>query len=154
MVDPISNAVSGKALDIAADGQDKAKGPKTGESKFDKVRADLQDKDAQRVALPPEVKQVPPEKVKAIQADLTSQLAKGTPPQQVLGANMKRAKIGVDQLAKRVNAMPKTPAFQPLRDRLRLPCVDRGQDGRRGYLVGSVIQQSGHNWKQSLASGA
>src|SRR5579871_4767712 len=134
MVDPIANAVSGKALDIA-DGQDKSKGPKTGESKFDKVRADLQDKDAPKVSLPPEVKQVPPEKVQALQADLSSQLAKGSSPQQVLGVSMKRTKVGVDQLAKRVNALPKTPAFQPLRDRLL--SIDN-QFQSAGKLVNSI----------------
>jgi hypothetical protein len=134
MVDPIANAVSGKALDIA-DGQDKSKGPKTGESKFDKVRADLQDKDAQKVSLPPEVKQVPPEKVQALQADLSSQLAKGSSPQQVLGVSMKRTKVGVDQLAKRVNALPRTPAFQPLRDRLL--SIDN-QFQSAGKLVNSI----------------
>lgn len=48
---------------------------------------------------------------------------------------MKRAKIGVDQLAKRVNAMPKTPAFQPLRDRLL--SIDN-QFQSAGKLVNSI----------------
>lgn len=134
MVDSIAKAVPGKILD-AADGADKTSVPKTGESKFDRVRADLQDRSAQQVEIPPEVKQVSLPQQKAMQADLSSRLARGSTPNQVFGVNMKRAKEGVDRLTKRVNALPKTPAFQPFRD--RLASID-AQFQAAGKLVSSI----------------
>ena len=116
MVDPISKAGAGKVLDVVG-GQDKPPA-KTGESKFDRVRADVQDRDAQRVEIPPEVKQISMQKQKAMEKDLTTRLQKGASPHQILDVNMKNAKVNVDQLTKRINALPKTPAFQPFRDRL------------------------------------
>jgi hypothetical protein len=117
MVDPIAKAGAGKVLDVVG-GQDKTTPAKTGESKFDRVRADVQDRDAQRVEIPPEVKQVSMQKQKAMEKDMTTRLQKGASPRQILDVNMKNAKVNVDQLTKRINALPKTPAFQPFRDRL------------------------------------
>src|SRR5262249_47932157 len=105
MVDPIAKAAPGKVLD-AVDGQDKATPSKSGQSKFDRGRSDLQDRNAQQVQVPPEVKQVSLQQQKVMQADLSNQVAKGASPQQVLGVNMKRTQISVDRLNKRVNALP------------------------------------------------
>jgi hypothetical protein len=143
MVDQIAKAAPGKALD-AVDGQDKASPSKSGQSKFDRVRADLQDRNAQQVKIPPEVKQVSLQQQKAMQADLSSQLAKGASPQQVLGVDMKRNKLSVDRLAKRVNSLPKTPSFQPFRD--RLASID-AQFQDAGKLVNSI---KGGESKQEL----
>jgi len=134
MVDPIAKAAPGKVLD-AVDGQDKATSPKSGQSKFDLVRADLQNRSSQQVTLPPEVKQVSVAQQKAMQTDLSSQVAKGASPQQVLGVNMKRTQVSVDRLSKRVNALPKTPSFQPLHD--RLASID-AQFRDAGKLVNSI----------------
>lgn len=134
MVDPIAKAATGKVLD-AVDGQDKASPAKSGQSKFDRVRADLQDRNAQDVKIPPEVKQVSLQQQKTMQADLAGQLAKGASPQKVLGVNMKRTQISVDRLTKRVNALPKTSSFQPLRDRLN--SID-AQFQDAGELVNSI----------------
>lgn len=134
MVDSIANAAASKVVD-AAGGTDKASSPKTGESKFDRVRTELQDKTAQQVEMPPEVKQVSPQQQKVLQADLSSQLIKGATPNQIFGVNMKRAKDGVQQLTQRVNALPKTPAFQPFRD--RLTSID-SQFQAAGKLVSSI----------------
>src|ERR1700761_6589923 len=143
MVDPIAKAATGKVLD-AVDGQDKASPAKSGQSKFDRVRADLQDRNAQQVAIPPEVKQVSLQQQKAMQADLASQMAKGAAPQQVLGVNMKRTQVAVDRLTKRVDALPKTPSFQPLRDRLN--SID-AQFQDAGKLLNSI---KGGESKQDL----
>ena len=118
-MDPITNSVAGPALDSVA-GKDKASSPKTGESKFDKVRASLQDKQAEQVELPSEVKQVGPAQQKKLETDLANRLKKTRTPsaENLFSVDMKRAKDGVANLTKRVNALPKTPAFQPIRDRL------------------------------------
>jgi hypothetical protein len=134
MVDSIAKAVPGKTLD-AADGTDKTSVLKTGESKFDRVRADLQDRSAQQVEIPPEVNQVSLPQQKALQADLSGHVARGSKPSQILEANMKRAKDGIDRLTNRVNALPKTPAFQPFRD--RLTSID-AQFQAAGKLVNSI----------------
>ena len=78
----------------------------------------LQDRSAQQVEIPPEVNQVSLPQQKALQADLSGHVARGSKQSQILEANMKRAKDGIDRLTNRVNALPKTPAFQPFRDRL------------------------------------
>lgn len=116
MVDAISKAGAGKVLDIAG-GQD-GTAPKTGESKFDKVRAGLQEKQAQKVDLPPEVKNVSLPQQNALKAEMSNHLARGQDPKQVLSVHFQQTKQKVDSLNQRVSALPKTPALQPLRDRL------------------------------------
>jgi hypothetical protein len=119
MVDPIISKVPAKPLDSVG-GQGEGGLPKTGESKFDKVRARLQDEQADQVKLPPEVKQVSTQQKKVLEADLTKRLGQpgANSVQKTFAVDMKRAKLQVDQLTTRVNALPKTPAFEPLRQRL------------------------------------
>jgi hypothetical protein len=135
MVDPVAKAVSGNAVGISGEQSGTANVQKTSESKFDRVRAGVGDRAAQQVQIPPEVKQVSPQQQEALKADLSSQVAKGAEPKQVLGVNLQRTKQGVDALAKRVNALPKTPAFQPFRD--RLTSID-SQFQAAGKLVQSI----------------
>jgi methyl-accepting chemotaxis protein len=54
---------------------------------------------------------------KVLETQLSKRL-ETTKPNQVFAPDMKRAKDGVAQLTTRVNALPKTPAFEPFRDRL------------------------------------
>ena len=79
MVNPIAKAGAGKVLRSSAKEQTHTPA-KTGESKFDRVRADIQDRDAQRVEIPPEVKQVSMQKQKAMEKDMTTRLQKGASP--------------------------------------------------------------------------
>ena len=134
MVDPVvSKAV--KSLDSVTEG---AAGPaKTGESKFDKVRSRLLDEQAERTEIPSEVKQVSAERQKALQADLSQRVEKmgTTSPTDLFAANMTRAKEGVEHLTNRVNALPKTPAFEPFRQ--RLASID-AQYQQAGQLVSSL----------------
>lgn len=134
MVDAISKAGVGKVLDIAG-GQDGAAGPKTAESKFDKVRASLKEKQAQQVDLPPEVKQVSLPQQNALKVEMSSHLAKGADPKQVLSANLQHSRQKADLMANRVSALPNTPALQPLRDRLF--SIDK-QFQDAGKLVNSI----------------
>ncbi len=118
MVDPIVSKAPVKPTHSAVEGET---GPlKTAESKFDKVRLRLQEQQAQQLQIPPEVKQVPPEQKKVLQADLSRRLdkSKGVTPHQVFGVDMKRARERVEHLTTRVNALPKTSAFDPIRTRL------------------------------------
>lgn len=119
MVDPIISKVPVKPLDSVSE-QGEGAAQKTGESKFDKVRARLQDQQAEQVDMPPEVKQVSFEQQKVLEANLTKRLSQSdaTSPQKIFGVDMKRAKIQADRLSTRVNALPKTPAFEPFRQRL------------------------------------
>jgi hypothetical protein len=134
MVDAISKAGAGKALDVVG-GQDGGASPKTGESKFDKVRASLQEKDAQQVKIPPEVKHVSLPQQNALKAEMSSHLVKGADPKQLLSADLQRTKQKADLLTKRIDALPNTPALQPLRDRLL--SIDT-QFQNAGKLVNSI----------------
>jgi hypothetical protein len=136
MVDPILSKVPAKSIDSVADKQDGAL-PKTGESKFDKVRTRLQDEQAEQLKLPPEVKEVSLQQKKVLQADLNKRLSQTGPKstQNIFAVDMKRAKVQVDQLSTRVNALPKTPAFDPLRQ--RLTSID-SQFQTAGQLVHSL----------------
>lgn len=119
MVNPIISKVPVNPLDSVA-GQGEGAAQKTGESKFDKVRARLQDQQAEQVQMPPEVKQVSFDQQKVLEAKLNKLLAEGqaSSPQKIFAVDMKRAKLQAHQLTNRVNAMPKTPAFEPFRQRL------------------------------------
>jgi hypothetical protein len=119
MVDPIVSKTTAKPITSAT--EDGGASPlKTSESKFDKVRTRLQDEQAQQLQIPPEVKQISPEQKKVLQADLSKRLegTKGTSPHEVFGVDMKRAKDKVANLTTRVNSLPKTSAFDPIRSRL------------------------------------
>ena len=115
MVDAISKTGASKVLDIAG-GQDGSAAPKTGQSKFDKVRAGLQQKE--QVELPPEVKQVSLAQQNALRTEMSKNVAKGADPKRVLATDLQNVKQKADLVTKRISALPKTPAFQPLRDRL------------------------------------
>ncbi len=117
MVDPIVSKIPAKSVESVA-GQGETGLPKTGESKFDKVRSRLQDEQVQQAQLPPEVKQVSMEQKKVLEADLRKRLSQPGGAQNVFSVDMNRAKVQVEQLTHRVNALPKTSAFDPLRQRL------------------------------------
>jgi hypothetical protein len=119
MVDPIISKLPAKPVSNV--GEDSATpGIKTGESKFDKVRARLQEEQAQSVQLPPEVKQISPEQTRALQANLNQrvQQTKSTSAPELFGKDISQAKSRIDHLRTRVEALPKTSAFDPLRQRL------------------------------------
>ncbi len=136
MVDPVVGKASSKAIDVTA--EEGMKGAaKTGESKFDRVRAELQDEQARRVQIPPEVKQVSQVQQQKLEADLSNRLhhVKDASPKEVFKVDMKRAQDGVQRLSNRVNGLPKTPAFEPFRQ--RLASIDQ-QYRATGQLVNST----------------
>jgi hypothetical protein len=138
MVDPITKSVTSPALDsIAGKGESGSASPKTGESKFDKVRSNMQDRQAQQVELPPEVNKVSLAQQQALKADLSQRMTQAptASAQKLFAVDMKRAKEGVQKLTSRVDALPKTPAFQPFRD--RLASID-SQFQSSGQLLNSI----------------
>lgn len=135
MVDPIVSKAAVKRLDSATE-QSASSPSKTGESKFDKVRARVLDKQAE-VVIPPEVKQVSLQQQKVLEAHLSKRLERkgAISAPELFAMDMKRAKAGVGHLTDRVNALPKTPAFEPFRK--RLASIDQ-QYQSAGNLVNSV----------------
>jgi hypothetical protein len=136
MVDPIVSKAAVKPLDSATE-QGASGASKTGESKFDKVRARLLEKQAEEVPIPPEVKQVSLQQQKVLEAHLSKRLERkaATSAHEFFAIDMKRAKAGVGHLTNRVNALPKTPAFEPFRK--RLASIDQ-QYQSAGNLINSV----------------
>jgi hypothetical protein len=136
MADPIITKAPLKPLESAID-QDGAGPAKTGESKFDKVRNELMDQKAQQVEIPPEIKHVSLEHKKVLEAELSQRLKQTgpAPAHKLFAPDMKRAKEGIEHLNKRVDALPKTPAFEPFRK--RLASID-AQYQNAGQLMNSV----------------
>jgi hypothetical protein len=119
MVDPIISKSAAKPFGSTADDASSASA-KVGESKFDKVRTRLKEEQAVQIEIPPEVKQVSLEQKKVLQADLSQRLAQTKPAsaQELFATNMTDAKKGIEHLTSRVDALPETPAFDPVRQRL------------------------------------
>ena len=94
--------------------------PKAASSSFDQVRARLQEENAQKLQMPPEVNSVSEEQKKVLAADLRKRIesARGTPPKELFKKDLQTTKTSLDKLAYRVNALPQTGAFDPLRERL------------------------------------
>ena len=138
MVDSVVGKAA-KSLDSASE-QAATGSAKTGESKFDKVRARLLDEQAEGTEIPPEVKQVSTDRQKVLQADLAQRVEKmgTTSPADLFAVNITQAKEGVERLTSRVNALPKTPAFEPLRQ--RLASIDT-QYRQAGELLSSLDGQ-------------
>jgi phage shock protein A len=117
MADPIVSKVATKPLDISS--QQAKTGPKTSESKFDQVRTRLMDEQAKQTQLPPEVKQISPAQKQQLQTDLSKRIQEsGTSPDKLFGVKMKHATAKLEHLTKRVNSLPKTSAFDPIRKRV------------------------------------
>ena len=95
-------------------------GKKTGESKFDQVRNQMADQQNMQVNMPPEVKQVTPAEKQNLISDLRKRLDSpgNKSPQEMFGPDMKHARVQMDGLQNRVNALPKNEAFDPIRNRL------------------------------------
>jgi hypothetical protein len=136
MVDPIVSKMPVKGVSTPDD-QGASTPVKSGESKFDQVRTRLQEQQVQGVEIPPEVKQVSSEQIKTLETDLHKRLQQpgATPTSSLFAPDLKRSKIQVDNLTSRVNALPKTPPFDPLRQ--RLTAID-SQYQSAGKLIGSI----------------
>ena len=136
MVNPVLNKAAVQPFNTTAT-EDTASPTKVGESKFDKVRARQLEDQAAKVDLPPEVKSVSPDQKARLALDLVKQLQSSNPlpVHELFAPKLQQAKLGVQNLTKRVNALPKTQAFDPLRK--RLASID-SQYQAAGKLVNSL----------------
>jgi hypothetical protein len=91
---------------------------KAGPSKFDLLRADLNQKLAASTQLPPKVTGVDDQQKQLLQNDLRRKLDAGKSPQEIVGSDMNRLGAGIADLNRQVAASPNISASSPLRDRL------------------------------------
>jgi hypothetical protein len=114
-MNPISQKIAGKAVSTSLE-RDSGGIQKTQPSKFDQVRAEQLQKSSAPVEMPPEVTQVSPAQQQILQ-NLLAQNSQGRPA-SVVKVDMENTRTTLKQLGKRVNALPKTPAYDPVRNRL------------------------------------
>lgn len=119
MVDPIASKAVTKPLTSVTE-QAGTENAKQGESKFDRVRSRLMDEKAANVQMPKEAGPASIEQQKVLKTELTSRLEKGgnQAANDMFTSQIRAAKNNITHLTKRVNALPKTPAFDPVRQRL------------------------------------
>lgn len=99
--------------------QANAESQKSGPSKFDALRANLDEKLAGTVQLPPQITSVSNEQKKVLENDLRRKLDAGKSAHEVMSGNLEHLRAGIADLARGVAAAPKTSAFDPLRERLQ-----------------------------------
>jgi len=119
MVDPIASKAVAKPITSVAE-QAGTETAKQGESKFDRVRNRLLDEQAAKVQMPKEAGPASVEQQKVLRTELTNHLEKGgnEAASQMFTSRIQAANNTLSQLSKRVNGLPKTSAFDPLRQRL------------------------------------
>ena len=92
--------------------------PKSGPSKFDRLRADLlQSSNAPQ--LPAKVTTITDQQKQLLENDLRRKLQTGKNPQEVFGADMSQLRVGIADVNRQVSAVPNTSSFAPLRQRLQ-----------------------------------
>jgi len=94
-----------------------SEGLKTGPSKFDLLRADL-NQQLNGAALPPKVTGINDQQKQVLENDLRRKLASGKSPQELFGGDMTQLQTRIADLNRQVAAVPATSAFDPLRERL------------------------------------
>jgi uncharacterized protein YhaN len=113
-MEPVSQRV-----DIAGARQAGSEGQKSGPSKFDRLRADLNQKFTEAAQLPPKITNVNNLEKEVLQNDLRRKLASGKGPQEVVAGEMGQLRTRIADLNRQVAAVPATSAFAPLRERLK-----------------------------------
>jgi hypothetical protein len=123
MPNPIVNKTITKVVTPQQElGLDKISKPdKTGDSKFDKIKAQkLQEQSTSAVNLPPEVTQVTAIEKKKIEGDLRKRMAANRTggPQDLFRVDFSNTRASLDNLRARVSQLPKTQGMEPVRSRL------------------------------------
>lgn len=139
MANPL--AVKGGPVAPAVKGGAGAESGKAGPSGFDKVRETVRGRQAGETAqLPPAVTQVSAEQKRQLEADLRKRLqqARGGSPREVFRADMKKARTAMQGLSNRIEALPKTSAFEPVRTRFAAIENQFRASGKLLNNVGSV----------------
>src|SRR5262249_46055754 len=93
---------------------EKASKEKEGPSKFDQK---LQNRQTENASLAPEVTQVSVEQKRMLESVLRKRLEQGN-AQDVLKVDLRKGRDKLDSVAQKVNAAPKTPAMDAIRNRL------------------------------------
>lgn len=117
MADPITSKTLAQVTVPKQDLQDTTV-QKSGESKFDQVRAQLEQN---TVTMPPEVTQISAEQKRMIESDMRKRL-QAHPPDQIVRQHeqaLSQTRNAIHDLRHKVNALPKTSAFDPVRSRLQ-----------------------------------
>ena len=119
MANPIINKTTVDA--VVQKQQNLDQGPqieKSGASKFDEVRARMQQ---EGVTLPPEVNQISAEQKRVMESEMRKMLQTQRPEQIQKSMQMEfnRTNGAIQQMQQKVNALPKTDEFDPLRNRLQ-----------------------------------
>ena len=114
-MEPITRKVSAAAGAGARQGV--SEGSKTGPSKFDLLRADLNQK-LNGNALPPKVMGISDQQKQLLENDLRRKLETGKSPQELFGGDMTQLQTRIADLNRQVAAVPNPSVFDPLRQRL------------------------------------
>jgi hypothetical protein len=91
--------------------------PKSQPSKFDKVRVNLQNQVTPQ--LPPPAAANAAEQKRVLESQLRQRMQQARTPADMFRTDLNGARRTLDGLHARVDALPKTPAFEPLRARLQ-----------------------------------
>ena len=133
-MEPITRKAAATASTKAQQGQ--ADWQKTGPSKFDRLRADLNQQLISAGQLPPKVVSITDQQKQILANDLQRKLASGKSPQEIVGGQMNQLRSGIGNVQRRVSAVPDTGAFAPLRDRLK--SIESDFNASAKLLDGSV----------------
>jgi len=111
---------------------------KSGPSKFDLLRADLNQKLTGATQLPPKVTSINDQQKQLLENDLRRKLETGKSPQELFNTDMKQLRTGIADLNQRVAAVGDTSAFAPLRERLKSIESDFNASAKLLNLTGST----------------
>jgi hypothetical protein len=96
-----------------------SEGQKSAPSKFDLLRADLNQKLMGAAQLPPKVTSINDQQKELLKNDLRQKLATGRTQREVFSGDMSQLRSGIADLNRQVAAVPDLSAFAPLRERLK-----------------------------------
>ena len=119
-MNPIANkTVTRTVATNLEQGQGQSEIQKTGPSKFDQVRAQQMENTSPPVDLPPAVTQVSPAQTQTLQAELRQRVqSTSSNPADLLKVDLGNTGTSLNQLTKRVSALPNSQATDPIRSRL------------------------------------
>jgi hypothetical protein len=137
MPDPLSIKTGGAAASSSAGA---TSGEKAGKSRFEQVREAAAGRESAPAELPPQVTRVAAEQKRVLESQLRKRLeqTKAQSPQEFFRADMNKARTGVADLSRRVEALPKTSAFEPIRARFTAIEAKFRESGRLLQRVGSL----------------
>ena len=116
-MEPISRKAG--ASGTARAQQPPAEGQKSAPSKFDRLRAELNQRLTPAGQLPSKVASINDEQKRLLANDLRRKLETGKGPREILGGDMKQLNSGITNLNRQVAAVPDGSVFAPLRERLK-----------------------------------